>query len=149
MEDSKKEMNSEKPMMEGFNKFISDIQKNVKNFQSSLEEQSKKGIEKWNENQEKVKYFFQNAKKKLDNQFIIWKNEFKKKQIENKEQWEFTKQKLIKDYQNWQDKVKKDFEAGIKKWNRFWIKSSFMLLLFMAPILTIIIIIAVVINMVD
>ncbi|MBN1216424.1 MAG: hypothetical protein JXA99_13420 [Candidatus Lokiarchaeota archaeon] len=149
MEDPKKEQDPKKSITEGFENFLSDLQNRVKNFQNSLLEQHRKGIERWNQNQERIKDFFQNSKKKFDNQITIWKQDFKKKQIETKEQWELTKQKISQDYQNWQEKIKKDFNSGLKKWNRFWIKGSFIFLLFMTPILIVIIIIAIAINLIQ
>ena len=56
MEESNKNEKKENPIIQGWNNFASNIKTNFINFQDNLKEQSKKNIEKWNENQEKIEH---------------------------------------------------------------------------------------------
>jgi len=101
IDNSNNEKKTENPITQGFNNLISKMQKNFKDFHQTLEEQSKKGIEKWDEKQEKVKRFFQTVKKNWDNKLNEWNDEIKRKGIETKEQLEAGKQKIAQDFEKW------------------------------------------------
>ena len=44
-----------------------------------------------------------------DKQINTWKTDIEEKQLQSKEQWEAKKAKMKADYDNWQNKVRDDF----------------------------------------
>ncbi|TXT64443.1 MAG: hypothetical protein BAJALOKI3v1_210030 [Promethearchaeota archaeon] len=138
----------ESPIAKGWNDFVKTMKNNFETFQSSLEDQSRQNIEKWNENKKHVEKFFLDVKHNWDNKLQEWNANLTKLHIESKEQWEANKKRIETDFKNWQEKTKKDWEEGVKSWNRFWIKSSWNFLLFMLPILIVLIVIAIAITMI-
>ena len=124
-----------------WDEFVSDLNKGWLDFRKSLEEESKKNLEEFEKSKEKVDKFFQDVRKDWENKVEHWKSEIERKNLETKQQWEATTQKIQRDMEQWKKQRREDFKEGVKLWNRFWIKSSYAFLLFMIPILIIIIII--------
>jgi hypothetical protein len=127
----------------GWNEFVSGMRENYANFQQSLEQQAKRNKEAWEDNQGKFNEFIAKTRVDWENRLNKWKQDVEKMQIDSQKEWEAKKQKMRQDYENWQQKTKKNWEEGLSSWNKFWIKGSYMFLLFMIPILVVIVVIAI------
>ncbi|MBD3255110.1 MAG: hypothetical protein GF383_08445 [Candidatus Lokiarchaeota archaeon] len=131
----------ENPFLKGWNDFTSGLKKGFEDFQKTLEEQSKKNLENWEESKQKVGKFFNNVKDDWEGQLNAWQQDMERIQLENKEQWEAKKRKIEQDFERWQDQTRKDWKDGVKSWNRSVIKGAYMFLIVMIPIIIVLVLV--------
>ena len=107
--DLEKGKQKENILQKGWNDVVLSISEGFKKFQTSVEEQSKKNLELWNENREKINSFFNNTKEIWEDNVNDWNKELQKMQNENQEQWNQNKDKIdmfFKDMKhNWDNKL--------------------------------------------
>ncbi|MFX0070251.1 MAG: hypothetical protein ACFFAO_04090 [Candidatus Hermodarchaeota archaeon] len=135
------EKKEENPFLKGWNDFVSGIKNGFDNFKTTLEDQSKKAVEDWEESGKKVNKFFQNMGENWNTQIQKWKGDIEKAQIENQEQWEATTAKIKEDVEKWQDQARKDWKDGVKTWNRSIVKGAYMFLIVMVPVIIVLVIV--------
>jgi hypothetical protein len=116
-------------------------QKDLNSWSSEVEKFQLENKEEWEKNKEKITNFFHDSQAKWDAQLKTWNQEIQKKQKESSEQWEARKEKINQDLREWRDQTKKDWEKGLKRWQKEMIKGSYMFLLFMVPILIVLFVI--------
>lgn len=141
-----KEEKQEKPFQKGWKSFVDGIKGGFENFQQSLEEQSKKNKDFWEENKEKANKFFKDTKKDWDNKLKKLNTEMEKGRLETKEQWDVHTKKVKQEINNWQEKTRQDWNDGFKIIRRGFFKAYFWALLLILPIVIIILIIAALVN---
>ncbi|UCD02479.1 MAG: hypothetical protein JSV23_05570 [Promethearchaeota archaeon] len=146
LKETKKEQIQEKPFQKGWKNFVNGIKDGFENFQKSLEEQSKKNKEVWDENKDKINAFFKDVKQNWDNKVKEWNTEMEKKRLETKEQWEAHKDKISQDFKNWQEKTRQDWKEGVKAFRRGFFRAYLWILALIIPIIVIIIVILVVMR---
>lgn len=144
-ESNQKETN-EKFFRKGWNNLIDGFKGGFEKFQKSLEDQSKKNKELWEENKDKATQFFKDAKQDWDNKVKEWNADMEKKKIESKEQWDAYKNKISQDYKNWQEKTKQDWNDGVKAFRKGFFKAYFWFLLLTIPILIIVVVVLAVVT---
>ncbi|MFX1386095.1 MAG: hypothetical protein ACFE9M_02665 [Promethearchaeota archaeon] len=140
-QDSEKEKVTEEPFQKGWQDFIDGIKNGFENFKTSLEEQSKKNKELWEENKEKVNNFFKGVKQDWDNKVKEWNTEIEQRRLETKEQWDAHKKKISQDFKNWQEKTKENWEYGLKTFRKGFIRAYLWILVLIIPILVIVIVV--------
>lgn len=144
--DSEKEEIEERSSLKGWENFVDGIKGGFEKFQKSLEKQSKKNKELWEENKEKVNIFFKNLKQGYDDKVKQWNADIEKRKLESKEKLEAHKKKIKDDFKNWQEKTQQEWNQGFKEFQKGMLKSSYMFLLYMIPILIIVIVIVFLIS---
>jgi hypothetical protein len=116
--DSEKKKLKENILQKGWNDFVTGISVGFNKFQKSVEEQTKKNMELWNANREKINTFFSDNKQIWENTLDQWNDELKRMQLENQEQWNQNKDKIDKFFQetkeNWDNKLMQ-WTADIEK----------------------------------
>lgn len=132
---------SEKPFQKGWNNLINGIKGGFDKFQQSLEEQSKKNKELWEDNKGKVNEFFKDMKEDWEKKIKKWNEDMEKTRIESKEQWETYKNKVSQDFKNFQEKAKEDWNDGLKSFRKGFFKAYFWFLVLTIPILIIVIVV--------
>ncbi len=142
----KKEERNENLLTKGWNDFVGGLKNNFETFQKSLENQTQKNIEEWEKNKEKADRFFNDVRQTWDEKIQKFSEDIKKKHIESQEQWEANVKKFENDMRGWQNQVREDWKESVSDFNKQMIKSSYMFLLFMVPILIVIIVIAIVVG---
>lgn len=146
LKESDKEEIQEKPFQKGWKSFVDGIRDGFENFQKSLEQQSKKNKEIWEENKEKVNKFFKGVKQDWDNKIKEWNTEMEQRSLKTKEQWEAHKNKISQDFKNWQEKTRQEWQEGVKSFRKGFLKAYVWALILILPIIIIIIVILYVIN---
>ncbi|TFG05283.1 MAG: hypothetical protein EU539_09545 [Promethearchaeota archaeon] len=136
-----KKQEPENPFLKGWNDFVSGLSKGFDNFRDTLEEQSKKAVEDWEESGNKVNKFFQDVGENWNKQVERWKGDVEKAQIENQAQWEASTAKIKADMEKWQDQTRKDWKDGVKTWNRSVVKGAYMFMIVMIPIIIVLVLV--------
>ncbi|MBY8990302.1 MAG: hypothetical protein KGD58_06070 [Candidatus Lokiarchaeota archaeon] len=136
----------EKPFRKGWNNLIDGFKGGFEKFQLSLEEQSKKNKEVWEENKDKVNKFFTDVKQDLEKKVSDWNADMEKKKIESKEQWDAYTSKVSQDFKNWQEKTKDDWNSGLNSFKKGFFKVYFWFLLLTIPLLIIVVIVLAVVS---
>ena len=145
-----KEETEEKSFQKGWNNFISGIKGGFDKFQKSLENQSKKNKETWEENKGNISTFFKDAKQDWDAKIKEWNADMEKRKIETEEQMEVHKKKISQDFKNWQDKTKQNWEDGVSSFRKGFLKAYLWILLLIIPILIIVVaVFAVITNLMN
>jgi hypothetical protein len=140
LEDSEIEKTTEKPSLK-WQKFIEGIKEGFDTFKTSLENQSKKNKELWEENKEKVNNFFKGVKQDWDNKINEWSTEIEQRKLETKEQWDTYKKKVSQDFKNWQEKTRQEWKEGVKTFRKGLFKAYLWILLLVVPIIIIIVVV--------
>ena len=140
-EDPEKEKLTEKPFQKGWQNFLNGIKDGFENFQTSLEEQSRKNKELWEENKEKVNKFFSGVKQDWDNKIKEWNQGLKQRRLETKEQWDTYKKKVSQDFKDWQEKTQQDWKDGVKVFRRGFLRTYLWILVLIIPIIVIVIVV--------
>ncbi len=133
-------------IVKGWKNFIDGAKDGFDNFKASLEKQTKKGEEVWEENKEKVDGFFNKIKQDWDSKIKQWNTEMEQRSLETKEQLEASKSKIQQDIQNWQENTKQEWNDGVKDFSRGFFKAYFRAILIILPIVIIIIVILAVVT---
>ncbi|MEE9377925.1 MAG: hypothetical protein V3V33_07810 [Candidatus Lokiarchaeia archaeon] len=133
-------------IVKGWKSFIDGAKDGFDNFKASLEKQTKKGEEVWEENKEKVDGFFNKIKQDWDSKIKQWNTEMEQMNLETKEQWENRKSKIQQDIKNWQDNTKKEWDDGVKSFRRGFFKAYLWALLIILPMVIIIVVILAVVS---
>jgi len=141
LEDSEKEKTDEKPFLKGWQNFIDGIKDGFENFKTSLEDQSKKNKEVWEENKEKVNKFFKGVKQDWDNKIKEWNTEMEQRSLKTKEQWEAHKNKISQDFKNWQEKTKQEWKDGVRSFRKGFFRAYLWMLLLIIPIIVILVVV--------
>ena len=115
---SDKEVSEQKKVKEnivvkGWNDFVSNITEGYNKFQKSIEESTKKNTALWNQNQEKINKFFENAKENWDATMKEWGTEIAKRHEENVESWDISREKVNEFFK----KNQQSWEAKLNEWN--------------------------------
>lgn len=131
----------EKPFQKGWQNFINGIKDGFENFTTSLEGQSKKNKELWEENTEKVNKFFTGVKQDWEKKIQKWNAEMEQRRLETKEQWDAHKKKISQDFKNWQEKTQEKWEDGLKTFRKGFFRAYLWVLLLIIPILVIVIVV--------
>ena len=132
---------TEKPSVKGWQKFIEGIKEGFDTFKTSLENQSMKNKEVWEENKEKVNNFFKGVKQDWDNKIKEWNNEIEQRRLETKEQLDTYKKKVSQDFKNWQEKTRQEWRDGVKTFRRGFFKAYLWVLLLIIPIIIILVVV--------
>lgn len=140
-DNSEKEKITEKPFQKGWQNFINGMKDGFENFKASLEEQTKKNAELWDENTEKVNKFFTGVKQDWDKKVKKWTEDMEQRSLETKEQWDAHKQKISQDFKNWQEKTQEKWEDGLKAVRKGFFRVYLWALLLIIPIIVIIVIV--------
>jgi len=135
---SEQKETDKKPILKGWNSFL---KVGFDKFQKSLENQTKKNKEFWTENKEKSSKFFTGLKQDWDNKIKEWDADIKKRSFETKEQLDAHKKKIGEEFNNWQEKTKKDWNDGVATVRKGFFKAYFWFLILTIPILIIVIIV--------
>jgi hypothetical protein len=136
-----KEKTSAKPFLKGWENFIEGVKDGFNDFKASLENQSKKNKELWEQNQEKINKFFTNIKEEWENKVNKWNTEIEHQRLESKEQWETYKNKVSQDFRNWQEKTRSDWTEGLKTFRRGFLKAYLWIILLIIPIIVILVVV--------
>jgi hypothetical protein len=144
--DSEQERTNEKPFLKGWNNLINGFKGGFEKFQQSLETRSKKNKEIWEENSDKINKFFKDIKQEWQHKVKQWNIDMEKKRIESKEQWNAYKNKISKDFKNFQEKSKQDWMDGIKTLRKGFFRAYFWFLLLTIPIIIIVVIVLAVMS---
>ena len=118
----KEEIEQSKPkenlLLKDWNDFVSNITVGYTKFQKSVEENTKKNKELWNQNSEKIDQFLKGAKENWDAKFKEWGVELEKTHKENTNAWENNLENINeffkKNQESW-DKKFKEWEADLEK----------------------------------
>ncbi|MFW9973239.1 MAG: hypothetical protein ACFFDF_23850 [Candidatus Odinarchaeota archaeon] len=135
------EKRTEEPFQKGWQNFIDSIKDGFDTFKSSLEDQSKKNRELWEENAEKVNKFFNGVKQDWEKKLKKWNEEMDQRRLETKEQWEARKNKISQDFKIWQEKTQKKWEDGLKEVRKGFFRAYLWALLLIIPIIIIIVVV--------
>jgi len=138
---SEEEKKDEKSFLKGWKNFTGGLKGGFEKFQKSLEAQAKKNKEFWTENKEKSSKFFTGLKQDWDNKIKEWDADIKKRSFETKEQLDAHKKKIGEEFNNWQEKTKKDWNDGVATVRKGFFKAYFWFLILTIPILIIVIIV--------
>ena len=138
---SKNEKLPEKSQQKGWQNFIDGIKDGFENFKTSLEEQSKKNIELWEENTENVNKFFDGVKQDWEKKIEKWSTEMDQRRMETKEQWDAHKRKITQDFKNWQEKTQQKWEDGLKAVRKGFFRAYLWVLLLIIPIIVILVVV--------
>ena len=92
--DLEQDKKKENPFLKGWGSFVSGIKDGFKDFQNSLEDQTKKNQELWENSKEKSGKFFKKVGQEFNKKIESWKTDMERKQLETKEQWENRKKKI-------------------------------------------------------
>ncbi len=141
IEKLEKEKTDAKPFLKGWENFIEGVKSGFNDFKASLENQSKKNKELWEENQEKINKFFLNIKDEWENKVDNWNTEIQRRRLESKEQWDNYKNKVSQDFKDWQEKTKKDWNEGLKSFRKGFLKVYLWILLLIIPIIVILVVV--------
>lgn len=141
IEKLEKEKTDTKPFLKGWETFIEGAKSGFNDFKASLENQSKKNKELWEENQEKINKFFLNIKEEWENKVDKWNAEIQRRRLESKEQWENYKNKVSQDFKDWQEKTKNDWNEGLKSFRKGFLKIYLWILLLIIPIIVILVVV--------
>lgn len=132
---------TEKSLQKGWQDFIYGIKSGFEHFKTSLEEQSKKNIELWEENTEKVNKFFDGVKQDWEKKIEKWSKEMDQRRMETKEQWDAHKRKITQDFKNWQEKTQQKWEDGLKVVRKGFFRAYLWILLLIIPIIVILVVV--------
>lgn len=141
LKDSEKEKQDQNLIVKGWKSFIDGAKDGFDNFKASLEKQTKKGEEVWEENKEKVDGFFNKIKQDWDSKIKQWNTEMEQMNLETKEQWENRKSKIQQDIKNWQDNTKQEWNEGVKSIRKGFFRAYLWALIIILPMVFIIILI--------
>jgi len=139
--DSEKEKQDQNLIVKGWKNFIDGTKDGFDKFKASLEKQTKKGEEVWEENKEKVDGFFNKIKQDWDGKIKQWNTEMEQMNLETKEQWENRKSKIQQDIKSWQDNTKKEWNDGVKAIRKGFFRAYLWALIIILPMVIIIIVI--------
>ncbi|MFX0022502.1 MAG: hypothetical protein ACFE9S_09240 [Candidatus Hermodarchaeota archaeon] len=131
----------EKPFQKGWQNFIDGMKDGFEKFKTSLEDQTKKNAELWEENTEKVNKFFTGVKQDWDKKIQKWTIDMEQRSIETKEQWDAHKKKISQDFKNWQTKTKEQWEDGLKLVRKGFFRAYLWLLLLIIPVIVILVVV--------
>ena len=141
LKDSEKENQDQNLFLKGWKNFIGGAKDGFDNFKASLEKQTKKGEEAWEENKEKVDGFFNKIKQDWDSKIKQWNTEMEQMNLETKEQWENRKSKIQQDIKNWQDNTKQEWNDGVKAIRKGFFRAYLWALIIILPTVIIIVVI--------
>jgi hypothetical protein len=141
LDNSENTKRAEKPFQKNWQNFIKGIKDGFESFTSSLEEQSKKNKELFEENREKVNKFFKGVKQDWDKKIRKWTEEMEQRRLESKEQWDAHTKKISQDFKNWQEKTQEQWEDGLKTFRKGFFRAYLWILLLIIPILVFVIVI--------
>ncbi|MCK4380902.1 MAG: hypothetical protein KAW51_07145 [Candidatus Lokiarchaeota archaeon] len=133
-------------IVKGWKNFIDGAKDGFDNFKASLEKQTKKGEEVWEENKEKVDGFFNKIKQDWDSKIKQWNTEMEQRSLETKEQLEASKSKIQQEIKNWQDNTKQEWNDGVKSFRRGFFKAYLWALIIILPMVVIIVVILAVVS---
>ena len=146
LKDSEKEKQDQNLIVKGWKNFIDGAKDGFDNFKASLEKQTKKGEEVWEENKEKVDGFFNKIKQDWDSKIKQWNTEMEQRSLETKEQLEASKSKIQQEIKNWQDNTKQEWNDGVKSFRRGFFKAYLWALIIILPMVVIIVVILAVVS---
>ncbi|MFW9826209.1 MAG: hypothetical protein ACFFEY_01150 [Candidatus Thorarchaeota archaeon] len=146
IENLEKEKKDTKPFLKGWETFIEGVKEGFDDFKASLENQSKKNKELWEENKEKINKFFTNAKEDWESKVNKWNTEIQRRRLESKEQWDNYKNKVSQDFNDWQEKTRNDWNKGLKTFRRGFLRAYLWFLLLITPIIAIIVILIILLR---
>ncbi len=126
-EDSEQNKVKENIVVKGWNDFVSNITDGYNKFQKGIEDSTKKNTELWNQNQDKIKKFFEGAKENWDTTMKEWGTEIAKGHKENMDSWGGNLEKVNEFFENnqqsWENKLKEwstDFEKRQAETKEQW-----------------------------
>jgi hypothetical protein len=140
-DNSDKKKSTEKPFQKGWQNFIDGMKDGFEKFTTSLEEQTKKNAEVWEENKEKVNKFFSGVKEDWDEKLKKWTDDMEARSLETKEQWEAHRKKISNDFKNWQDKTQEKWNDGLKAFRKGFFRAYLWLFLLIIPIIVILVVV--------
>lgn len=132
---------NEKPFQKGWQNFIDGMKDGFEKFKTSLEEETKKNTEIWEQNKEKVNKFFAGVKQDWDKKLQKWTQDMEQRRLETKEQLDAQTKKFSEDFKNWQAKTKEKWEDGLKSVGRGFLRAYLWLLLLIIPIIVILVVV--------
>jgi len=138
---SEKEKIKEKPFQKGWQNFIDGMKDGFDKFKTSLEDQTKKNAELWEENTEKVNKFFTDVKQDWESKVQKWTADMDQRRLETKEQWDAHKKKISQDFKNWQEKTQEKWEDGLKVVRKGFFRAYLWAILLVIPIIVILVIV--------
>jgi hypothetical protein len=117
-EETEKRKSNENILLKGWNDFVSNLTVGYNNFQKSVEDNTKKNKELWDQNQEKINQFFKSTKEIWDGKLKEWGAELEKTHKENTAALENNLEKMNaffkKNQESWDNKLK-EWEANFEK----------------------------------
>ena len=144
--DPEKEKQDQNLFSKGWKNFIDGAKDGFNNFKASLEKQTKKNEEVWEENKEKVDGLFNKIKQDWDNKIKQWNTEMEQRSLETKEQWEASKSKIQQEIKNWHENTKQEWNDGVKSFRRGFFKAYLWALIIILPMVIIIVVILAVVS---
>ncbi len=118
-----------------FAKWQEDAKKRNEEFKLQFKDGTDKIKAQVQQNNEKIKNFFDDLGKKWDSQFTTWQEDINKKSAQNTAEWETNKQKMRQDWEKFVDRSRKDYDRAVNFNFKMSMKIWMNILLFLLPII--------------
>jgi hypothetical protein len=118
-----------------FAKWQEDAKKRNEEFKLQFKDGTDKMKTQIQQNNEKIKNFFDDLGKKWNSQYKTWQEDIDKKSAQNAVEWETNKQKMRQDWEKFVDRSRKDYDKAVNFNFKMSMKIWMNILLFLLPII--------------